>query len=141
MGRVAQQGSDIKSHLVSQVEENAGLDVIRKRYHKLALQLHPDKNKHPKAETAFPRLKLPSSVSHRHMFVFLTMPKEEPLTCEERKTSARTATEFLIPMATLQVIHPHRYPKHGIPRPGQDPAGFCKVSKTSERDLKRKPES
>ncbi|KAI5415702.1 uncharacterized protein LOC127073260 [Lathyrus oleraceus] len=35
------------------VEENAGLNTIRKRYHKLALQLHPDKNKHPKAEIAF----------------------------------------------------------------------------------------
>ncbi|XP_050239900.1 uncharacterized protein LOC126688985 [Quercus robur] len=35
------------------VEENAGTEVLRKQYHKLALQLHPDKNKHPKAETAF----------------------------------------------------------------------------------------
>ncbi|XP_061349148.1 uncharacterized protein LOC133294484 [Gastrolobium bilobum] len=35
------------------VEENAGVNAIRKRYHKLALQLHPDKNKHPKAEIAF----------------------------------------------------------------------------------------
>ncbi|CAI8590144.1 unnamed protein product [Vicia faba] len=35
------------------VEENAGVNTIRKKYHKLALQLHPDKNKHPKAETAF----------------------------------------------------------------------------------------
>ncbi|KAJ7955157.1 DnaJ domain-containing protein [Quillaja saponaria] len=35
------------------VEENAGIDIIRKRYHKLALQLHPDKNKHSKAEIAF----------------------------------------------------------------------------------------
>ncbi|ESW26311.1 hypothetical protein PHAVU_003G108500 [Phaseolus vulgaris] len=35
------------------VEENAGVNAIRKRYHKLALQVHPDKNKHPKAEIAF----------------------------------------------------------------------------------------
>ncbi|OIW00130.1 hypothetical protein TanjilG_29120 [Lupinus angustifolius] len=35
------------------VEENAGVNTIRKRYHKLALQVHPDKNKHPKAEIAF----------------------------------------------------------------------------------------
>ncbi|KAJ1407689.1 DnaJ domain containing protein [Sesbania bispinosa] len=35
------------------VEENAGVNTIRKQYHKLALQLHPDKNKHPKAEIAF----------------------------------------------------------------------------------------
>lgn len=36
-----------------EVEESAGAEVIRKRYHKLALQLHPDKNKHPKSEIAF----------------------------------------------------------------------------------------
>ncbi|KAK7387938.1 hypothetical protein VNO78_22737 [Psophocarpus tetragonolobus] len=35
------------------VEENARVNAIRKRYHKLALQVHPDKNKHPKAEIAF----------------------------------------------------------------------------------------
>ncbi|KAK7246354.1 hypothetical protein RIF29_41221 [Crotalaria pallida] len=35
------------------VEENAGMNTIRKQYHKLALLLHPDKNKHPKAEIAF----------------------------------------------------------------------------------------
>ncbi|KAH1147199.1 hypothetical protein GLYMA_15G146900v4 [Glycine max] len=35
------------------VEENAGVSTIRKQYHKLALQLHPDKNTHPKAEIAF----------------------------------------------------------------------------------------
>ncbi|KAG6597554.1 hypothetical protein SDJN03_10734, partial [Cucurbita argyrosperma subsp. sororia] len=35
------------------VEEDAGIDSIRRRYLKLALQLHPDKNPHPKAEFAF----------------------------------------------------------------------------------------
>ncbi|XP_020238499.1 dnaJ homolog subfamily C member 17 [Cajanus cajan] len=35
------------------VEDNAGVNTIRKQYHKLALQLHPDKNKHPKSEIAF----------------------------------------------------------------------------------------
>ncbi|KAE8681166.1 putative Penguin [Hibiscus syriacus] len=35
------------------VAEDAGLEHIKRRYHKLALQLHPDKNKHPKAEVAF----------------------------------------------------------------------------------------
>ncbi|KAE8679931.1 putative Penguin [Hibiscus syriacus] len=35
------------------VAEDAGLELIKRRYHKLALQLHPDKNKHSKAEVAF----------------------------------------------------------------------------------------
>lgn len=53
-----QHCSRVKSHFIDWyqvlgVEENSGTDIIRKRYHKLALQLHPDKNKHPKAETAF----------------------------------------------------------------------------------------
>ncbi|KAK2990302.1 hypothetical protein RJ640_014754 [Escallonia rubra] len=40
-------------YLLLQVEENVGIDTIRKQYRKLALQLHPDKNRHPKAEIAF----------------------------------------------------------------------------------------
>ncbi|KAK9288961.1 hypothetical protein L1049_017432 [Liquidambar formosana] len=52
------RGSPSKSHFVDwyrllQVEEDADADIIRRQYLKLALQLHPDKNKHPKAETAF----------------------------------------------------------------------------------------
>ncbi|XWS14132.1 hypothetical protein CRYUN_Cryun36dG0097100 [Craigia yunnanensis] len=53
----------VKSHFIDlyrllgdlplQVEEDAGIELIKRRYHKLALQLHPDKNKHPKAEIAF----------------------------------------------------------------------------------------
>ncbi|XAR57039.1 hypothetical protein NMG60_11025041 [Bertholletia excelsa] len=39
--------------LVLAVDENAGLEAIKKQYHKLALQVHPDKNKHPRAEIAF----------------------------------------------------------------------------------------
>ncbi|XP_012453243.1 uncharacterized protein LOC105775258 isoform X1 [Gossypium raimondii] len=35
------------------VAEDAGSELIKRRYHKLALQLHPDKNKHPKADVAF----------------------------------------------------------------------------------------
>ncbi|XP_039007761.1 pre-mRNA-splicing factor cwf23-like isoform X1 [Hibiscus syriacus] len=35
------------------VAENAGFQLIKRRYHNLALQLHPDKNKHPEAEIAF----------------------------------------------------------------------------------------
>ncbi|KAI3679963.1 hypothetical protein L2E82_50699 [Cichorium intybus] len=40
-------------YILLQVEDNAGVDMIRKKYHKYALLLHPDKNKHPKAEFAF----------------------------------------------------------------------------------------
>ncbi|KAK1280706.1 Chaperone protein dnaJ 13 [Acorus gramineus] len=40
-------------YLILRVDENAGTDVIRRRYRQLALQLHPDKNKHSKAEIAF----------------------------------------------------------------------------------------
>lgn len=40
-------------YVIMKVEENAEIDVIRRRYRKLALLLHPDKNKHPKAEAAF----------------------------------------------------------------------------------------
>uniref|UniRef100_A0A2C9W988 J domain-containing protein n=1 Tax=Manihot esculenta TaxID=3983 RepID=A0A2C9W988_MANES len=43
----------LENKLNSRVEEDADIDVIGKRYHKLALQLHPDTNKHPKAEIAF----------------------------------------------------------------------------------------
>ncbi|XP_008438915.1 uncharacterized protein LOC103483872 [Cucumis melo] len=35
------------------VQQDAPIDFIRSRYLKLALQLHPDKNSHPKAEIAF----------------------------------------------------------------------------------------
>ncbi|CAA6654351.1 unnamed protein product [Spirodela intermedia] len=40
-------------YLVLQLEETAGADIVRRRYRHLALQLHPDKNDHPQAETAF----------------------------------------------------------------------------------------
>ncbi|CAO2832177.1 unnamed protein product [Amaranthus hypochondriacus] len=40
-------------YLILRVGEDAGISIIRKQYHKLALLLHPDKNKHPKAELAF----------------------------------------------------------------------------------------
>ncbi|KAK1408623.1 hypothetical protein QVD17_40553 [Tagetes erecta] len=40
-------------YILLQVEDNVSLDIIRKKYHKYALLLHPDKNKHPKAEFAF----------------------------------------------------------------------------------------
>ncbi|GAB4843064.1 hypothetical protein Ancab_013043 [Ancistrocladus abbreviatus] len=45
--------SFIDWYLVLQVKEDASIDAIRKQYRKLALLLHPDKNKHPKAEIAF----------------------------------------------------------------------------------------
>ncbi|XP_072961000.1 uncharacterized protein [Typha angustifolia] len=40
-------------YLVLNVDEDEGIDAVRKRYRQLALQLHPDKNKHPKADVAF----------------------------------------------------------------------------------------
>ncbi|KAL0916339.1 hypothetical protein M5K25_013842 [Dendrobium thyrsiflorum] len=40
-------------YLILKVDEDSDLDVIRRSYRQLALQLHPDKNKHPKAEVAF----------------------------------------------------------------------------------------
>ncbi|XP_016457087.1 uncharacterized protein LOC107780976 [Nicotiana tabacum] len=43
----------INWYLVLDVDESDGADVIKQRCRKLALQLHPDKNKHPKAEIAF----------------------------------------------------------------------------------------
>ncbi|KAK3027730.1 hypothetical protein RJ639_042470 [Escallonia herrerae] len=55
-------------YLLLQVEENVGMDTIRKQYHKLALQLHPDKNRHPKAEIAF---KLVSEVNTFDSYTFL----------------------------------------------------------------------
>ncbi|KAE8690445.1 putative Penguin [Hibiscus syriacus] len=49
------------------VAENAGFQLIKRRYHNLALQLHPDKNKHPKAEIAF---KLVSEVRFTFLLFF-----------------------------------------------------------------------
>ncbi|CAD6207512.1 unnamed protein product [Miscanthus lutarioriparius] len=40
-------------YLVLAIGENASEDAVRRRYRQLALQLHPDKNRHPKAEVAF----------------------------------------------------------------------------------------
>uniref|UniRef100_A0ACD6A816 Uncharacterized protein n=1 Tax=Avena sativa TaxID=4498 RepID=A0ACD6A816_AVESA len=40
-------------YLVLAIGEAASEDAIKRRYRHLALQLHPDKNRHPKAEVAF----------------------------------------------------------------------------------------
>ncbi|XP_042019546.1 meiotically up-regulated gene 184 protein-like [Salvia splendens] len=43
----------INWYLVLNVDENADICRVRKQYHKLALQLHPDKNSNSMAEAAF----------------------------------------------------------------------------------------
>ncbi|GLJ09545.1 hypothetical protein SUGI_0111550 [Cryptomeria japonica] len=48
-----QKSKTLDWYVILKVEENAEIDVIRRRYRRLALLLHPDKNKHPKAEAAF----------------------------------------------------------------------------------------
>ncbi|KAL2339091.1 hypothetical protein Fmac_013537 [Flemingia macrophylla] len=46
-------GNEIDWYEILQVEETAGDVIIKKQYRKLALQLHPDKNKFAGAEAAF----------------------------------------------------------------------------------------
>ncbi|WOL03284.1 J domain-containing protein [Canna indica] len=52
-GRCPRRPPFIDWYLILRVDENAGIDDIRRQYRRLALQLHPDKNRHPKAEAAF----------------------------------------------------------------------------------------
>ncbi|KAJ8445014.1 hypothetical protein Cgig2_029208 [Carnegiea gigantea] len=47
------QSPFIDWYLILRVEEDASIDTIRKQYYEFALLLHPDKNKHPKAQFAF----------------------------------------------------------------------------------------
>ncbi|KAG0472183.1 hypothetical protein HPP92_016729 [Vanilla planifolia] len=49
----AQKKVFIDWYLILGVGEDSELDAIRRQYRQMALQLHPDKNKHPKAEVAF----------------------------------------------------------------------------------------
>ncbi|XP_057806061.1 uncharacterized protein LOC131021008 isoform X1 [Salvia miltiorrhiza] len=58
----------INWYLVLNVDENADTCIVRRQYHKLALQLHPDKNSNSMAETAF---KLVAEV--KIMFIFKSL--------------------------------------------------------------------
>ncbi|KAK9146994.1 hypothetical protein Sjap_006897 [Stephania japonica] len=80
-------------YLLLRVGEDAETDVIRKQYRKLALQLHPDKNSHPKAEVAF---KLVSEVSFWLMLVSLTKRKDESSTHKDGIIPVQNAKEFQV---------------------------------------------
>ncbi|KMT16524.1 hypothetical protein BVRB_3g048180 [Beta vulgaris subsp. vulgaris] len=53
LNKITIQSPFIDWYLILRVAEDASISTIKKQYHKLALLLHPDKNKHPKAEFAF----------------------------------------------------------------------------------------
>ncbi|KAL2244298.1 dnaJ homolog subfamily C member 21 [Sesamum indicum] len=107
----------INWYLVLRVNENADVDGIRKQYHKLALQLHPDKNKHSKAETAF---KLVSEAYYclsdngrRAAFDL----ERKTISCSECNTIPRTNSELL------------RHTNVKIQTPYKEPLRFSQINR------------
>ncbi|KAL1118340.1 hypothetical protein V6Z11_D01G027900 [Gossypium hirsutum] len=73
----------VKSPFIDWLQKMPESELIKRRYHKLALQLHPDKNKHPKADVAF---KLVSECFVAGIFMSFRQCKEKSIQLREVET-------------------------------------------------------
>ncbi|KAI4986285.1 hypothetical protein ZWY2020_018915 [Hordeum vulgare] len=87
-------------YLVLAIGEAASEDAIKRRFRHLALQLHPDKNRHPKAEVAF------KLVSEAH--ACLTDKARRRAFDDERATAFCTACHDRATAATTPCAAPTR---------------------------------